>query len=160
MRKKKEKDIDYYSLDSLNTFITVLNLFNEKYNHSISRYFAENQVLEDKEIYRNNKDLIDNFILFFNNLQKSEKKGKKDKKEKEKKEEKKRNNEKNLLEINAKNHLSDFLIDPENKYGKKYIIILRKFIERQNNELETLIKKKLKIEKLIIIIQIESIYNK
>ena len=91
--KKKEKDIDYYSLDNLNTFITVLNLFNEKYNHSISRYFAENQVLEDNEIYRKNKDIIDNFILFINNLQESEKKGKKDKKEKEKekKEEKKRN---------------------------------------------------------------------
>ena len=148
--KKKEKDIDYYSLDNLNTFITVLNLFNEKYNHSISRYFAENQVLEDNEIYRKNKDIIDNFILFINNLQESEKKGKKDKKEKEKekKEEKKRNNEKNWLELNAKNHLSDFLIDSENKYGKKYIIILRKFIERQNNELENLIKKKIKDGKI------------
>ena len=53
-----------------------------------------------------------------------------------------------MLELNAKNHLSDFLIDSENKYGKKYIIILRKFIERQNNELENLIKKKIKDGKI------------
>ena len=172
---KKKKDENYYSLDNLNIFISVLNLFHEKYSHAISREFAENKILEDDEIYRQNTNKIDKFIKFFNKLQESEnKKGKKDKKEKkekkvntkdnedkeekndkkdknkedkkkkEEKDENKNNDDKDFLQLSAKdNHLSDILLDPENKYGKAYKVILQKFIERQNNELSDLLDKKI-----------------
>ena len=178
---KKKKDENYYSLDNLNIFISVLNLYHEKYSHAISREFAESKILEDEEIYRQNTNKIDKFIKFFNKLQESEnkkvKKDKKDKKEKkekkvntknnedkedkmdkkdkkdknkedkkkkEEKDENKNNDDKDYLYLSAKdNHLSDILLDPENKYGKAYKEILQKFIERQNNELSDLLDKKI-----------------
>ena len=86
---KKKKDQNYYSLDNRNTFISVLNLFNENYSHVISREFAKNKILEDDEIYLKNSIIIDKFIKFFNKLQESKEKTKKKKKEDKNKEEKK-----------------------------------------------------------------------
>ena len=40
------KKDDDYSLDNLNTFISAINLFNEKYSHLISRDFAESKILK------------------------------------------------------------------------------------------------------------------
>ena len=55
MHKKKDSDSkDYYSLNNLKVFITVLNLFNENYSHLISRDKAESTKIEDDEIYRQN----------------------------------------------------------------------------------------------------------
>lgn len=48
--KKKKEDNDYFSLDNLNTFISVLNLFNDNYSHLISRDFAESKIFEDDEL--------------------------------------------------------------------------------------------------------------
>jgi hypothetical protein len=71
-------------------------------------------------------------------------KNKEDKKKKEEKDENKNNDDKDYLYLSAKdNHLSDILLDPENKYGKAYKEILQKFIERQNNELSDLLDKKI-----------------
>ena len=71
-------------------------------------------------------------------------KNKKDKKAEDKKEEDKKNkksNEKPILKLSDKSHLSDFILDPENEYGKSYKLILQKFIERQNDELTGLLQK-------------------
>ena len=45
--------------------------------------------------------------------------------------------------MTTKNHLSDFFLDPETEYGKSYKNILKKFIERQNNELTELLENKI-----------------
>ena len=159
MNKKKKEDKDYYSLDNLNIFISVLNLYNEKYSHLISREYAETKIIEDEEIYRSNTKLIEKFIKFFNKIKENESKknkekteikkpnkNKKDKKTEDKIEEDKRNkklDEKSILKLSDKSHLSDFLLDPENKYGKSYKLILQKFIERQNDELTNLLERKI-----------------
>ena len=160
---KKNKEENYYSLDNLNTFISAINLFNEKYSHLISRDFAEGKLLEDDEVYRQNSKTIDKFITFFNKLQESENKGKKDSKgktkEKEDKKDKKakdkdkdkedkikkdkKKDKKDFLKLTIKNHLSDVLLDPSNSYGQAYIDILNKFIGVQNNELSDLLDKKI-----------------
>ena len=158
---KKNKEENYYSLDNLNTFISAINLFNEKYSHLISRDFAEGKLLEDDEVYRQNSKTIDKFITFFNKLQESENKGKKDSKgktkEKEDKKDKKakdkdkedkikkdkKKEKKDFLQLTIKNHLSDVLLDPSNSYGQAYIDILNKFIGVQNNELSDLLDKKI-----------------
>ena len=58
-----------------------------------------------------------------------------EKNENEKNDEKEKK-DKDYLKLSAsENHLADILLDPENKYGKAYKIILKKFIEKQNNEL-------------------------
>jgi hypothetical protein len=55
---------------------------------------------------------------------------------------KKKSDEKPILKLSDKSHLSDFLLDPENEYGKSYKLILQKFIEKQNDELTVLLQKK------------------
>ena len=95
MHKKKDSDTkDYYSLNNLKVFITVLNLFNENYSHLISRDKAESTKIEDDEIYRKNTKEVEEFIKFFNKLQKNEKKEKKDTKEKESKKDKEEKDDK------------------------------------------------------------------
>ena len=168
--KKKKEDNDFYSLDNLNTFISVINLFNEKYSHLISRDFASSKILEDDELYRGNTKLIDKFIKYFNKLKESENKKNKekvdndkkkankhkkekkkdDKKDDDKKNKDKKNDDKDVLKLSVKNHLTDFLLDPETEYGKAYKIILQKFIERQNMELTDLLDKKIISGKLDI----------
>ena len=98
---------------------------------------------------------------YINKLQESEYKEKKRKKEilnneednedeieKEQKDEKGQNEiveeDKDFLKLNSsENSLADILLDPENKYGKAYISILQKFIEKQNNELSDILEKKM-----------------
>ena len=136
IKKKKDNNIkDYYSLDNLYLFINVLNLYDKKYSHLISREKAENIKIEDDEIYRQNTKEVDKFIKFFNDLEKNEKKDKKDKKD--------------CLKINAKyNYISDLFLDTENKYGVIYKKILQGFIKRQNNELSYLLEQKIKEGKI------------
>ena len=133
IKKKKDNNIkDYYSLDNLYLFINVLNLYDKKYSHLISREKAENIKIEDDEIYRQNTKEVDKFIKFFNDLEKNEKKDKKD-----------------CLKINAKyNYISDLFLDTENKYGVIYKKILQGFIKRQNNELSYLLEQKIKEGKI------------
>ena len=165
----KKKDEKFYSLDNLYMFISVLNLFNEKYSHVITREYAESKILENDEIYQQNEAKIQKFIKYFNKLQESEhkedkvkkenKENEEDKEDKEDKEDngegKERNDEnenndekekkdKVYLKLNAsENHLADILLDPENKYGKAYKKILQRFIEKQNSELSDLFEKKI-----------------
>jgi len=124
IQKKKDTDTkDYYSLNNLKVFISVLNLFNESYSYLISRDKAESIKIEDDEIYRQNTKEVEEFIKFFNKLQ---------------------SKNKDCLQLSAKNnHLSDLFLDPENKYGMIYKKILQEFIKRQNNELSDLLEKKI-----------------
>lgn len=73
---KKNKEENYYSWDNINTFISVLNLFNEKYSHTITRQAAKNKILEEDEVYQQNKNKVEKFIKFFNQLQERENKKK------------------------------------------------------------------------------------
>ena len=104
-------------------FNKVLNLFSEKYSHQITREFAEKQNIKTSEIYQNNVDntkLINEFIKLYNNF-KLEDNGKK-------------------IELNVdKNCLCDFFLDDNNKYGKTYKKIYKKFIDKQNKGLEKLL---------------------
>ena len=126
-KKEEKKNNDLYSLDNLYLFNTVLNLINEIYSHKISREYAEKHLLKDIEIYKNsdNAKLIDKFIKFYNSLKIVESQEKEFK-----------------LKID-KNALSDFVIDDNNKFGKTYKDIYKKFIKKQNEELENLLDKKI-----------------
>ena len=127
IKQKKSKEKNYYSLDNLILFNKVLKLFNDKYSNQISRDFAEKKLVKESEIYqdKNNIKLIDDFIVLYNNF------GKLDEK-------------KNELKLNIeKNYLCDFLLINDNKYGKSYREIYKKFIENQNKELEILLDKKI-----------------
>ena len=108
------------SLNYLNTFNKVLNLFNENYSYSITRKKAQETILKDEQFYLENKDLINEFINFYNSLNIKDEK----------------NNE---LKLSNTNKLSNFFIDENNEYGKSYIKIYKKFIEIQNTELSELL---------------------
>ena len=148
---RKKKEVNYYSLDNLNLFITVLNLFSEKYSHLITRESAKTKVLENEDLYRTNSSLIDKFIKYFNQLIiLSESKEKKetdeninDKNDEIQKDDDKNCKDKAIFKLSAKNNISDFLIDPESEFGKAYKMILQKFIENQNNELSDLLNSKI-----------------
>ena len=148
---RKKKEVNNYSLDNLNLFITVLNLFSEKYSHLITREFAKTRVLENEDLYKINSSLIDKFIKYFNQLKiLNEIKEKKEKNEniinkddEIRKDDDKSNKDNAILKLSVKNNISDFLIDPENEYGKAYKKILQKFIENQNNELSDLLNSKI-----------------
>jgi len=148
---RKKKEVNYYSLDNLNLFITVLNLFSEKYSHLITRESAKTKVLENGDLYRTNSSLIDKFIKYFNQLIiLSESKEKKetdeninDKNDEIQKDDDKNSKDKAIFKLSAKNNISDFLIDPESEFGKAYKMILQKFIENQNNELSDLLNSKI-----------------
>ena len=123
---------DDYSLDNLYLFNTVLNLFSEKYAHQVTREYAEKSLLKEDEIYQSNqnKQLINDFIKFYNKLKIkcSIDDASKDVEDKD------------FIELNAdKNHLCDFFIDDNNEIGKTYKDIYKKFIKKQNDEVETLL---------------------
>ena len=107
-----------YSLDNLPIFNEVLNLFNEKYSYTINREKANKLQLKDikdEEIYYENRNLIHDFISFYNNL--------------------KINNQNNVtLELSEKSKLSDFFVD-ESDFGKSYKDIYKKFINEQNSQI-------------------------
>ena len=131
-KKKKYNDDDKYSLCDLSIFNEVLNLVYDKYNNQISREFAEKTLIKNSDIYEPNKDLIDDFIDLYNDLEIIvENNGK---------------NQKLKLNID-KNYICDFLLLDENKYGKSYKKIYQKYIELQNKELEGLLN--IKIDKRI-----------
>ena len=113
--KKEDKN---YSMDKLHLFNKVLYFFNDKYSHKITREFAQKQLLKDIEIYKNsdNGKLIDDFIEFYNKLQKKNKKGQ-------------------IIKLEAdKNYLSDFVLDGNEEIGKSYKEIYNYFIKKQNEE--------------------------
>ena len=126
--KEKDNIIDNFSLDNLNLFNKALNLFSDKYSNKISEEFSKRQIIKTSEIYRveKNAKLIDDFIKLYNSFSIENDKGDK-------------------LELNVeKNCIFDFLIIDDNKYGKSYKDIYKIFIDKQNNELESLINIKIK----------------
>ena len=48
-----------------------------------------------------------------------------------------------IIKLSSNNYLSDFFIDNNNEIGKKYIEIYTKFIQKQNEEIEGLLDKKI-----------------
>ena len=126
-----DNDNDDYSLDNLYLFNSVLNLFKEKYSHQISREYAKKKILRDDEIYKNegnkkyknkaNKKLIDAFIEYYNKLKLEDSNGK-------------------IIELSYNNRLCDFFIDSSNEIGRTYKDIYKKFIEKQNKEIDNLLK--------------------
>ena len=117
------RDSDPFSLNYLKLYNDTLNLFNEKYSHKISREESEQFVLEDEELYKNNTKLINNFIDFYNNLNIKDENNKK-------------------LELSKTNKLCNFFIDDNNSISKSLKYIYNIFIEKQNNEINDLIKNK------------------
>ena len=118
----KNNEEDKYPLEKLSLFNKVLNMISEKYSHKITRQYAETTLLKDTEIYKNadKSKLIDKFIKFYNEL-KLKDKGKE-------------------MKLKAdKNHLSDFVLDDNNEYGKTYIDIYKIFIEKQKNEIKDIL---------------------
>jgi len=120
--KKNQPENNKYSLNNLNLFNSVLNLINEKYSYKISREFAEKKRLKDEDIYVNNKDIIDKFITFYNNLKPKED---------------------NTEKLSNENPLCDFLLCDDNKFGINYKKIYRKFANEQNEKLEKLLDNKI-----------------
>ena len=113
-----KSDKNEYSLDNLNIFNSVLNLISEEYTNQLSRDYAEKKKLINENIYINNKDLIDEFISFYNNLEIVN------------------------CKLNNENNLCDFLI-VDNKYGDSYKNIYIKFAKEQNDKLENLLDNKI-----------------
>jgi hypothetical protein len=126
MNKTKDNK-NKYSLDNLYLFNNALNLINEKYNNNISREDAKKNKINEVELYYNNKELIDNFIKFYNKL-------------------KEKDNEGKIIEL-SNNSLCDFFIDDDNEIGKTYKKIYINFIKQQNEKIENLLDNK--IEKRI-----------
>ena len=125
--KDKENIKDNYSLNNLNLFNKVLNLFNDKYSNKISRELSETQTIKNSEIYKIEKNvkLIDKFVELYNSFSIEDDKGEK-------------------LELDVeKNCIIDFLLIDDNKYGKSYKNIYKIFIDKQNNELENLLEIKI-----------------
>ena len=112
------------SLKKLNLFNSVLNLFNEKYSYLITRIDANILSLKEEEIYKDNKEKIDKFIKFYNNIKKNQE----------------------IKELNENSKISEFFIDDKSAIGKSYIEIYKKFIEIQNNKLEKLLNIKINDE--------------
>ena len=117
-----------YSLNNLQTFNEVLNLFNEKYSHSITREKANQMILEEDDLYKNKetKNIINDLIKFYNNLNL-------------------KNEKKNLLKLSENSTLSLFFIDENSDIGKSYKNIYNEFIKEQNSQISELLD--IKIEK-------------
>ena len=124
-----EEEKDKYSLDNLIPFNKVLKLFNDTYSNKITRDDAEKQTINTSNIYRDdekNAKLIDDFIELYNSF-------------------KLQDEERNILELNKeKNTIIDFLIIDDNKYGKSYKKMYKKFIKMQNSSLESLLNEKIR----------------
>ena len=128
--KNRELDKNNFSLDNLNLFNNVLNLINEKYSNKISREYAEKKILKEEDIYINNKEKIDRFIIFYNDLKTKEKDNLKKK-------------DVNLENLKVDNPLCDFLLDDSNKFGISYKIFYKKFASEQNEKLEYILDNKI-----------------
>ena len=127
--KQSKKNNNKYSLKKLSMFNEVLNLFDEKYSHLITRDNAEKITLSDEDeegVYYKNKGLVKDFIKFYNSLKIEDSEG-------------------NIITLSEKNKLSNFFIVDDNEIGKSYKMIYYKFIERQNEEISSLLD--IKIEK-------------
>ena len=104
-------------------FNRVLNLINEEYSYQKSKEEAEKIYLEDEVIYRDNIEMFDDFIKFYNGLKIKAEKGK-------------------TLKLDTKNKLIDFFVDENTSFGKSYIEIYQKFIKKQNTDLTKVLDKK------------------
>ena len=113
-----------YSLNNLNLFNNVLNLYFRKYSKNISREYAEKKILRDEDIYINNQELIDSFFEFYNKLEIKDDKGE-------------------IIGLSKENHLIDLFISDDNIIGKTYKEIYKKFENEQNTKLENLLKNKI-----------------
>ena len=127
---EKNKIKDKYTLDNLNLFNNILNLFNNEYSHIITEEYAKNILLKDSELYKNEKysQMIKRFITFYNNLEIKDSKG-------------------NLINLDENtNNISDFFIDENNRFGKSYKDIYKNFIKKQNEEIDNLLEIKINKE--------------
>ena len=127
LKDNDSRNQNKYSLDKLPMFNEVLNLFELKYSNLITREKSNKIMLKDlkgEPFYNDNKELIKNFIEFFNDLQQTD--------EKEK-----------MLKLSENNKLSDFFIDDDNIFGKCYKSIYNHFIEEQNKAISGLLDKKI-----------------
>ena len=115
---------EVYSLKKLEIFNGVLNLISEEYLCKISREDAEKNIIKEDEIYKENSEIIDNFIKFYNDL-------------------KKKNEKKKILKLDIESKLSNFFVDDNTDIGKSYKEIFKEFIKKQNEELEPLLKIKI-----------------
>jgi len=113
-----------YSLNNLNLFNNVLNLYFEKYYYNISRGYAEKKVLKEEDIYMNNKKLIDDFFDFYNKLEKKNEKGE-------------------IIKLSNENNLIDLFINDDNVIGKSYKKIYKNFVNEQNTKIENLLENKI-----------------
>ena len=116
---KDKSDKNKYSLEDLNLFNTVLNLFNENYSNRISKKDAINKILKKENIYKNNDDKINKFIKFYNHIRK-----------------------KGTRELSIDNPITDFLLI-DNEFGEAYKNIYYNFINEQNMKLEKLLDEKI-----------------
>jgi len=121
LAKKNKNKNDYY-LDNLIVFNKVINLFNEKYSLQITKDSAEKKDIKDDEYYLENSKDFDEFIEIFNSFSLKDEERKK------------------LIKLDVKkNHLCDFVLDDNNKYGKAYKKIYKEFIKIQNNKLNDIL---------------------
>jgi hypothetical protein len=111
---------DYLELKNIkkynNYYLVNLNLFNNVFYllmKNIQKKYHAKKKIKEEDIYFNNKNLIDKFITFYNNLNLQEAK---------------------ILSID--NPLCDFLLVSDNKFGINYINIYKKFAKEQNEKLE------------------------
>ena len=104
-------------------FLKILPLFNkfnnlllDYYSFKITKISAEKKIFKNEQIYRDNKELCDNFIKFWNNQKTKE-------------------------ELKIEMPLKKFLLDNENK---DFINIYYSFIQIQNKILQPLIEQKVR----------------
>ena len=124
-KKSVNADKNKNLLDKLHLFNSALNLISQKYFNNISRESAIKKKLKDDQIYKSNHKLFDDFIEFYNNLKIKEIKIK--------------------SKLSSSEHLNDFFIDENNKFGKTYKEIYKFFINQQNDKIKNLLD--LKIER-------------
>ena len=114
-----KSDKNQYLFKGLNLLNDTLNLFNQKYSNNISKESAKKNILKNEEIYIKNKELIDKFIEWYNNI--------------------------DIKEIYNKNKLSNnnplnsFFVDENNIIGKTYKSIYKYYINIQNERIEKLL---------------------
>ena len=126
LKNNKKDDKEKYLMDNFHIFNNALNIINQQYFYKTTRERAEKESLKDSEIYKQNTQLFDDFIKFYN----------KEIKEIKMKEQ---------LTLDIENPLRDFFIREDNKFGKSYKIIYKLFIKQQNDNVEKLLN--MKIEK-------------
>jgi len=121
---RKEEGKKLYQLKKLKNFNEVLNLFNDNYSNSLIRRNAEERILNGEQFYSENKENIDKFIKYYNNLNKKDE-----------------NN--NILKLSDQSQLSNFFVDDLDKIGKTYKDIYFEFIKEQNNQISKLLEIKI-----------------